>query len=353
MYNEINLPNQDQKKANEIQNNGKYLISEAKSLLEYSPIKSKLFDLKSKNNETANKIIESEIKSTGKILTFLLEELDLSGKISKSKTKILNFDQSIEENEIYRIGSFNWVGKEYYLLNDNGTDFIKSKIRLDQSRLILPGSEKITLAVLPVDLLIGKVIAKNENSPTILERYHNGGWIGYLITILFLVGIAISISKLKNLYLLKNSLKNYIQQNTKQVIPKELEIIQKAFNEAKNRNIEYLELKIKDGILETTQKLDAGIRSLSVIFSVAPLCGLLGTVLGMIKTFQALSLQSGSKSSLMAVGISEALVTTALGLISAIPLILIHSILSSSSTDIKNILENQSIKILLSVPKKD
>jgi len=75
---------------------------------------------------------------------------------------------------------------------------------------------------------------------------------------------------------------------------------------------------------------------------VAPLMGLLGTVTGMIKTFQMITLFGTGDPKMMASGISEALVTTMLGLFVAIPLVLLHSWVSSLSKDIVDVLEEQS-----------
>jgi biopolymer transport protein ExbB len=79
---------------------------------------------------------------------------------------------------------------------------------------------------------------------------------------------------------------------------------------------------------------------------VSPLLGLLGTVTGMIKTFQAITLFGAGDPKMMAGGISEALVTTMLGLITAIPLVLLYDTLSNSASRIVDILDHQSAGLI-------
>ena len=75
---------------------------------------------------------------------------------------------------------------------------------------------------------------------------------------------------------------------------------------------------------------------------IAPLLGLLGTVTGMIQTFQAITLFGTGDPKLMAGGISQALVTTVLGLLTAVPLLLFHSIVRDQSKALTQLLEEQA-----------
>ncbi len=94
--------------------------------------------------------------------------------------------------------------------------------------------------------------------------------------------------------------------------------------------------------MRETPKLERFQAILKVIAGVAPLMGLLGTVVGMIKTFQTITLFGTGDPKLMADGISQALVTTAEGLMVAIPLVFLHSLVSGRSKELIEILEEQS-----------
>ena len=85
----------------------------------------------------------------------------------------------------------------------------------------------------------------------------------------------------------------------------------------------------------------------------APLLGLLGTVVGMIETFQSITLFGTGDPKLMAGGISQALVTTMLGLIAAVPLLFIHNILESRSRAITQVYEEQAIGFIASFSTRE
>jgi biopolymer transport protein ExbB len=101
-----------------------------------------------------------------------------------------------------------------------------------------------------------------------------------------------------------------------------------------------------EAIMTEAPKLSRGLLFLKIISVVAPLMGLLGTVTGMINTFQAIMLFGTGDPKIMAGGISQALVTTVLGLSVAIPTVLLHTIVAGRSKRIVHILEEQSVGIV-------
>ena len=116
----------------------------------------------------------------------------------------------------------------------------------------------------------------------------------------------------------------------------------KIYNENPSADVESLELKLGEAILKEMPPLQRGILFIKVISVVAPLMGLLGTVTGMINTFQAITLFGTGDPRTMAGGISQALVTTVLGLVVAIPTVLLHTIVSGRSKSITQVLQEQS-----------
>jgi len=89
-----------------------------------------------------------------------------------------------------------------------------------------------------------------------------------------------------------------------------------------------MEDSVQEAVLHELPGLERFLSALAILAGVAPLLGLLGTVTGMIATFNAITVFGSGEPRLMAGGISEALLTTAAGLIIAIPILFIHSILS-------------------------
>jgi biopolymer transport protein ExbB len=115
-----------------------------------------------------------------------------------------------------------------------------------------------------------------------------------------------------------------------------------VYEQNKNADTETLELKLGEAILREQPSLQRGILFIKIISVVAPLLGLLGTVVGMINTFQVIMLFGAGDASRMAGGISQALVTTMLGLIVAIPMVLLHTIVNGRSRRIMQTLQEQS-----------
>lgn len=122
--------------------------------------------------------------------------------------------------------------------------------------------------------------------------------------------------------------------------------ILQVYKDNKTSDAENLELKLDEAILKELPKIESGINIIKIFAAIAPLLGLLGTVLGMIATFQQITLFGTGDPRLMAGSISMALVTTAQGIIAALPLILMHSIVAGRSKSIVHILDEQTAGII-------
>jgi biopolymer transport protein ExbB len=109
---------------------------------------------------------------------------------------------------------------------------------------------------------------------------------------------------------------------------------------------EQLELMLDEAVLRESGKLESLVWLVRIVSVVAPLMGLLGTVTGMIRTFQSITLFGAGDPRMMAGGISEALVTTMLGLVTAIPLVLLHAALANNTKKIVDTLDEQSAGLI-------
>ena len=101
-----------------------------------------------------------------------------------------------------------------------------------------------------------------------------------------------------------------------------------------------------EAILRELPALEKWVNIIKLAAMVAPLLGLLGTVTGMIITFQALTIFGAGDPKAMAGGISSALVTTALGLCVAIPAVFLHALVNNRSKAIVQILEEQTAGVV-------
>ncbi|MEI8634040.1 MotA/TolQ/ExbB proton channel family protein [Vibrio sp. PP-XX7] len=120
----------------------------------------------------------------------------------------------------------------------------------------------------------------------------------------------------------------------------------------KNRSVEALELRLLEAVTDEQSHLEKGLSMLKLLAALAPMLGLLGTVTGMIETFQMITQFGNGDPKVMAGGISMALVTTVLGLVAAMPMLLAHNILSSQAESIRLILEKQGIAIVAEQAEK-
>ncbi len=122
--------------------------------------------------------------------------------------------------------------------------------------------------------------------------------------------------------------------------------ILQAFDNDKQQSIDAIELRLLERILDEQHGLEKGLSMLKLMAALAPMLGLLGTVTGMIETFQVITQFGNSDPKVMAGGISMALVTTVMGLVAAMPLLLAHNFLSSRAEAIKGTLEKQGVSIV-------
>ncbi|MCQ8185641.1 MotA/TolQ/ExbB proton channel family protein [Parvularcula maris] len=192
-----------------------------------------------------------------------------------------------------------------------------------------------------IDPSLGQLLGLVIETPTMSERFHSGELVGYIITGILLLGTLIGIYKLVTLSSTKSAVKSQMRRKSPSR-GNPLGRIMMAYESNTAVDTETLALKLDDAVLKELPKLDSGLNLLKVLAAVAPLLGLLGTVVGMIQTFQQITLFGTGDPQIMAGGISLALITTVMGLIAAIPLLLLHAFASGTARSVASILEQQA-----------
>jgi biopolymer transport protein ExbB len=191
----------------------------------------------------------------------------------------------------------------------------------------------------------GSYLAALINSPNLEERWHQGGYVGYAITAVGAIAFLIAIWRLLVLSMMSSKVSSQLKTdkaNTNNPLGRVL----KVHEDNPEMDTETLELKLSEAILKETPSIENSLTLLKIISAVAPLMGLLGTVTGMIITFQAITIFGAGDPKAMAGGISGALVTTVLGLLVAIPTVLLHTIVNGRAQRIIHILNEQSTGII-------
>jgi biopolymer transport protein ExbB len=281
----------------------------------------------------------------------LTEEMIRSGNVARFNATVTRPDGTQAEEELVRIGVFNLISGDRFFNYLPETQTILELARQPQARFrsmaenLFNASPNTTVAA-AVDPGRGSLLALLIQEPSLGERIDQGGLVGYVIIALGIVGLLIAL--VRWLYLgatgarIRGQLKSADQPNDKNPLGR----ILKVYDENRDADTETLELKLDEAILKEVPKLETWQGAIKVIAAVAPLLGLLGTVTGMIVTFQAITLFGTGDPKLMAGGISQALVTTVLGLTVAIPLVLLHSVVASRSKALIEVLEEQSAGII-------
>ena len=277
------------------------------------------------------------------------QEMTESGKIVRFPSKVVGVDGKEQEQLVTRVGVFNVFANGNFLRYVPETEQLLELARQPASRYgsmaedLEEAQAGITEA--PLDPSRGAILSVLVQAPSLWEQIEKGRLVGYVIILLGLVGLGIVGERMWYLYHVEQALKAQLASD-KADKGNPLGRILAMFYDNKEANTETLELKIDESILRETPPLQRGLATIKILAVVAPLLGLLGTVTGMIQTFQMITLFGTGDPRLMADGISQALITTVLGLVVAIPLILLHSLVAAKSKQSINLLDEQGAGLI-------
>jgi biopolymer transport protein ExbB len=290
----------------------------------------------------------------------LLEDLTASGRVEQVQLPVVAADGTRAPQSVLRVGTFSAYGADDFLRYDADAGELIAPPRqpsgLGQVGDYLGSSE--TVASLPIDPSRGTLLAQLQRQPGLWDRVQQGGLVGWVILALGLFGLLLAIWRMVFLTRAGRGVSAQMHDLSAPRADNPLgRIIGVLGPKPQLSDLETLELKLDEAILLETPPLEKGQGLLKLLCAVAPLLGLLGTVTGMIVTFQAITQGGGGDSRLMADGISQALVTTVLGLVVAIPLLFLHTLLASRSKGLIQLLEQQSAGLialhLSGAPRRD
>ncbi len=286
----------------------------------------------------------------------LLQEMTESGKVVRFKTEVLDPAGKPHRTEVVRIGVFNAIADAGYLRYLPETEQLMVLPRQPGGRPLKLARAFLTArgdwAALAVDPTRGVLLDLLLHAPDPWERIQQGGIIGYLILALGAIGLVIVVVRLTDLLRVGARVESQLADLESPRDDNPLGRIFLATMESRETDPENLQALLDEAVLREIPPLERGQALVKLLTAVAPLLGLLGTVTGMIQTFQAISLFGTGDPKLMAGGISQALVTTMLGLAVAIPLLFLHSLLVSRSRSIIQILEEQSAGLISQILEK-
>ncbi|MGY8814874.1 MAG: MotA/TolQ/ExbB proton channel family protein [Gammaproteobacteria bacterium] len=290
----------------------------------------------------------------------LQREMTEQGKLKKFTTQVVTANGDPSTQEVTRIGVFNIIaGGKYLSYNDpasGGTGAVVELQRQPQARYLntVANTESASSGVVGfgMDPSRGQLLGMLVQSPNLRERIDQGGTVGYIIIGLGILGAIIAILRLLQLMVVSAQVAAQRRNPGKASIKNPLGRVLSVYQNAKGVDLESLELRLGEAVLKETPKLQRFNMMIKVIGVVAPLMGLLGTVTGMIITFQAITLFGAGDPKMMAGGISQALITTVLGLVVAIPMVLLHTLVAGRSKALVEILEEQATGMVAEYSEK-
>ena len=289
------------------------------------------------------------IESLERLWYELQLEMTEQGKVVRFDAPVLTVGGGEETKQVIRAGPFSAIAGGEYLLWEPTLQKLRELNRQPPSKALstVSGFESATsgMEALAVDPARGSLLSVLIDTRSLPERVPDGGYVGY--TIITLGVIAALLAIVRWLMVTVASRKVAVQQKSETASAgNPLGRVLGVYEQNREVDPETLELKLDEAVMHESAKLERVIWLVKVVSVVAPLLGLLGTVTGMIKTFQSITLFGAGDPKMMAGGISEALVTTMLGLFVAIPLVLLHALLASSTKRIVEVLDEQSAGLI-------
>jgi len=287
----------------------------------------------------------------------LMTEMVESGKVVTFDANVTRADGSVEQGKVLRVGVFNASKDDEFLRFQPETSSLVVLTRQPASRYGSMAEELANaapgeLVEYGLDPTRGQLLAILVDAPDFLERVDQGGLVGYVTMSLGFLGFLVALERFFYMMGAEKRIKDQLSMVGKPSADNALGRVLMVAADNKGEGTDTLELKLDEAIMKEVPAFEARIGFIKLVAALGPLLGLLGTVTGMIATFQVITMFGSGDPKLMADGIASALVTTVQGLCVAIPMVLLHGIVSSKSRGLIGILEEQTAGIIAAHAEK-
>jgi biopolymer transport protein ExbB len=303
------------------------------------------------------------------------DEMQRGGEVSLNEGIFVGRDGEAQTGRIYHLGKFTTIyqtDEEAGFLNwspDGRRLFALGELPPGRVAGSIKGYLSGESDRAPVDMSSGAALRQLTQGASLMDQLRAGGPIVYPIMLIALAALFLIIYKIIFLHRLHSNTDRLMGQVTELAGKGDWVACDEIFDGqnsrqgpvirvlkaglgSRNEPRETLESVLQESILRELPGVQRGIAILAVLGAVAPLMGLLGTVTGMIDTFRIITLFGTSDPKLMSGGISEALVTTELGLVVAIPIMLFHTVLSRRSDHIIGDMEEKAVQLTNIIEKR-
>lgn len=269
-----------------------------------------------------------------------------SGSVETFEGPIIGADGTVKQSSILRVGTFNAFAKGKYLrFLPEGEKVKLVELSRQPAAAVRAQAEALAKASVEEPLPIsldpsrGSVVELLVQAPSWRERIAQGGVIGYIILLLGALGLIIAIERLVYLAWTGAKIRAQSQRPERVRGSNPLGRMMEVAERFRDVDAEALLLRLEEQLAKELPALRRGLSVITLFATTAPLLGLLGTVTGMIETFQSITLFGNGDPKMMSGGISQALVTTKLGLATSIPLMLLHALVSQRASKLAQLLE--------------
>ncbi len=279
----------------------------------------------------------------------LLEATVQNGKVTRFQAPVITAQGEESIKTVTRVGVFNAVSDGKFLRYLPETEKLVELSRQPPGRFtsLAAGLEEANsgFQLFPVDPSRGAILSLIVHSPNMFERIDAGGIIGYVIILIGFIALGIALVRYVTLMIMRGRMN--AQAKTEQNSDNNpLGRLHLTAEQTGHLSAKALSARLHEKVGEESASMHRGLRTLAIFAAIAPLLGLLGTVTGMIETFQSITLFGSGDPRIMSGGISQALVTTELGLVVAIPVLLIHSFLNGQANRLVEVLEHHSTRLM-------
>jgi biopolymer transport protein ExbB len=291
-----------------------------------------------------------EISEIERVWFELMREMTASGQVVSGPRPVLTASGVEASRVVTRLGVFSVVSDGNFLKFVPETGRLleyprqpAARYRLGAEALADGGDLDTPVAIDPVR---GQLLDVLTQTPNLSERVAQGGTIGFLIIGLGTAGVILAVARMLVLLWRGGKIHRQLKHLDEPSSDNALGRVILAAHADDIPDVDTLELRLGEAVLEEVPRINAYIPLLKIIAAVAPLMGLLGTVTGMILTFQAITLFGAGDPRLMAGGISQALITTVLGLCVAIPMLLLHNLVNMRARVLTDLLKHRAVALV-------
>ncbi len=295
-----------------------------------------------------------------------------SAQVSLYQGRYFACDGQIENGDIVRIGGLGAVfrtGKTvgYLKANSDGRELVA--IGGQPPRKALQGIKRFMTGAqghLPIDISGGAVFLQFTQGKSIMQWLESGGLLVWPILSIGAIAIFLAVERLIFFLRIRSDSGAILQNVTRLVQSNKIDSCLEYCERNKKfptcqisagclqhigESREVLENALEESLLKQAPRFERFLPTLSMFAAIAPLLGLLGTVTGMISTFQVINIFGTGDPKMMSGGISEALITTQVGLAVAIPILFLHHVFERRADNILADLEEKGNAFKITLTK--